>query len=135
VTGHHAPPAPYRLATAVCLATTGYLHALLYLHGYRAIAGVGPAFLLQASGSFAVALLLLAGAPAVVRLAAAGLSAGALVGFGLSRTVGVFGFVEHGLDPAPQAMLSLIFEAATLALLVLARPGRPSAQVVRPASP
>jgi hypothetical protein len=115
---------PFRIATAVCLATGGYLHAQLYLHGYRAIPVVGPSFLLQASGSFAVACLLLVAAPTILLLAAAGLSAGALVGFVLSRTVGVFGFLERGLNPAPQALLSLIFEIATLALLLLAR--RPS---------
>jgi hypothetical protein len=112
---------PRRVAAAGCLAATGYLHALLYLRGYRAIPGIGPAFLLQASGSLAVAVLLLAAAPPILRLGAAGLAAGALFGFGLSRTVGILGFVERGLDPAPYALLSILAEAATLLLLVVPR--------------
>jgi hypothetical protein len=108
-----------RIGAAVCLAASGYLHAELYVHGYRAIPVIGPSFLLQASGSFAVALLLLVGGPAIPRLGAAALAAGALFGFVLSRTVGLFGFVERGLDPAPQALLSLLAEVAVLLLLAV----------------
>jgi hypothetical protein len=42
-----------------------------------------------------------------------------LGGFVLSRTVGLYGFVEHGLQPAPQALLSLVFEIAVLLLLAM----------------
>jgi hypothetical protein len=38
----------------------------------------------------------------------------------LSRTVGVFGFIEKGFDPAPQALLSLLTELAVLGLLAWA---------------
>ncbi|HEY0804777.1 MAG TPA: hypothetical protein VGD84_06925 [Pseudonocardiaceae bacterium] len=106
-----------RLATAACLAATGYLHTDLYLHGYRAIPFVGLSFLLLASGSFAVAMLLLMSGSPVLRLLAAGLAAGALLGFLASRTVGLFGFSERGLDPAPQSLLSLLFEFGVLAAL------------------
>ncbi len=108
-----------RLGAAGCLAASGVIHAELYLHGYRAIPGVGPAFLLQASSAVAVALLLLLTASAVPRLLAAGLVFGALAGFAASRTVGIFGFVERGLEPAPQALISLLVEVITLALLVV----------------
>ena len=108
-----------RVVAAVCLAGTGWVHADLYLTGYRQIAYIGPMFMALAAGCFAVAVLLLvAGAP-VPRILAAGLSVGALFGFVLSRTVGVFGFVERGLQPAPQAALSLAFELITLALLAV----------------
>jgi hypothetical protein len=119
-----------RYVTAVLLAAAGFIHADLYLHGYRAIPLVGPAFLLQASGSFAIAVLLLASDVLILRLAAAGLAAGALAGFVLSRTVGIGGFVERGFDPAPQALISVLLEVAVLVLLatpLLAgrlRPGR-----------
>jgi hypothetical protein len=99
-------------------AASGVIHAELYIHGYRAIPGVGPAFLLQASGGFAVAVLLLLTASVVPRLAAAGLAFGAPAGFAASRTVGIFGFVERGLQPAPQALISVLVEIATLLLLV-----------------
>lgn len=107
----------FRLVAAALLAATGYVHTELYLHGYRAIPAVGPMFLLLAAGSFAVAVLLLASESIVLRLLAIGLSGAALVGFLLSRTVGVFGFVEHGWQPAPDAVLSVVFEFGVLALL------------------
>lgn len=108
-----------RVGAAVCLAVSGVLHAQLYLHGYRTIPGIGPAFLLQASGALAVALLLLISSAAVLRLGAAALAAGALVGFIASRTIGVLGFVEYGLQPAPQALISLLVETTALALLAV----------------
>ncbi|GAA3430861.1 hypothetical protein [Kutzneria kofuensis] len=106
-----------RYVTAVLLGAAGFIHADLYLHGYRAIPLVGPAFLLQASGSFAIAALLLAGDVLILRLAAAGLAAGALGGFVLSRTIGIGGFVERGFDPAPQALISVLLEVGVLVLL------------------
>jgi hypothetical protein len=108
-----------RIGAAGCLAASGMLHAQLYLHGYRTIPGIGPAFLLQASGSLAVALLLTLNSTIVLRLAAAALAAGALLGFIASRTIGVAGFVEYGLQPAPQALISLLVETAALALLAV----------------
>lgn len=106
-----------RVATAATLTESGYLHAKLYVDGYRFIHDVGVMFLLQASVSFAVAALLLLGGPPVLRLVAAGTAAGALTGFVASRTVGVFGFTEHGFQPHPQALLSVLAESATLVLL------------------
>lgn len=114
------PTLALRAVAAGCLAASGVIHAQLYLSSYRTIPGIGPAFLLQASGSFAVALLLLVSSAAVLRLAAAALAAGALVGFIASRTIGVFGFVEYGLQPAPQALISVLVETAALALLSVA---------------
>lgn len=108
-----------RVLTAVATAVTGYVHADLYLNnGYRVIHVVGPAFLLLSSGAFAVAALLLIGGSPVLRLGAAAVAVGALGGFVMSRTVGVFGFTETGLQPAPQALISLISESGALALLL-----------------
>jgi hypothetical protein len=107
-----------RALTAIATAVTGYVHAYLYAGaGYRVIHVVGPGFLVLSSGAFAVAVLLLAGGSPVLRLGAAGVAVGALGGFAASRTVGVFGFTERGLDPAPQALISLISEVGALALL------------------
>jgi hypothetical protein len=128
------PAAVSRIGAAACLATSGYLHAQLYLHGYRVIPLIGPAFLLQASGSLAVAVLLAVSGPAILRLGAAALAAGALVGFALSRTTGIFGFVERGFSPAPQALLSLLAEVAVLLLLVVPLYGRLTARRERPAA-
>ena len=104
---------------AVATAVTGFVHANLYVDGgYRAIHGVGPSFLLLSSGAFAVAALLLISGSPVLRLGAAAVAAGALGGFVMSRTVGVFGFTERGLQPAPQALVSLISELSALGLLL-----------------
>ena|SRR5436305_1039518 len=111
-------------SAAVTLAISGYIHAQLYLDDYRFIHVVGVMFLLQAAASFGLATLLLAAsflpAPALIQLAAAGAALGALGGFAASRTVGVFGFTERGFQPAPQALLSVLAEVATVLLLMLA---------------
>ena len=124
---HAAIDVPTRVlqaSAAVTLAISGYIHAQLYLDGYRFIHAVGVMFLIQAAASFALATLLLAAsllpAPALIHLAAAGAALGALGGFAASRTVGVFGFTEHGFQPAPQALLSVLAEVATVLLLALA---------------
>jgi hypothetical protein len=108
-----------RVLTAVATAVTGYVHASLYVDGgYRVIPTIGPAFLLLSSGAFAVSALLLIGGSPVPRLGAAAVACGAFGGFVMSRTVGVFGFTERGLQPAPQALVSLISELGALALLL-----------------
>ncbi|MEU5536847.1 hypothetical protein [Streptomyces sp. NPDC020362] len=84
---------------AAALAASGYIHAELYIDGYRFIHVIGPLFLLQASAAFAVAALLLLTAPLLLRIAAAAIAIGALAGFATSRTIGLFGFSEHGLPP------------------------------------
>ncbi|MEU6555301.1 hypothetical protein ABZ915_34275 [Streptomyces sp. NPDC046915] len=112
------PTPALRWATAATLAAGGYIHAQLYVDEYRFIHIIGPLFLLQAGASFALAALLLLGTPPLtLRAAAAGVALGALGGFTASRTVGVFGFTERGLQPAPQAVLSLLAETGTLLLL------------------
>ncbi|MFB7550277.1 hypothetical protein [Streptomyces sp. NPDC056154] len=96
------PAFAMRLAIAAALAGSGYIHAQLYLDGYRFIHVVGDLFLLQASAAFVVAALVLFAAPVLLRAAAAGVALGALAGFTASRTIGVFGFTERGLQPAPK---------------------------------
>jgi hypothetical protein len=105
-----------RSGLAASLAVGGFIHALLYVHGYRHIPAIGTAFLIQASVSFAVALLILVGGPAWLRGAAAAVAGGALVAFILSRTVGVFGFSERGWEPSPHAAISVAAELLTVAL-------------------
>ncbi len=108
-----------RCSAAVMLAITGYVHAQLYITGYRYIHVIGVLFLIQASVSFALALLLVVGGPTLLRLAALAVTLGALGGFLASRTVGIFGFSERGLQPAPQALISLLAEIAAVGLLAL----------------
>jgi hypothetical protein len=111
-------------SAAVTLAISGYIHAQLYLDGYRFIHAIGVLFLIQAAASFGVATLLLAASllpvPALIQLAGAGAALGALGGFAASRTIGVFGFTERGFQPSPQSLLSVLAEVATVLLLVAA---------------
>ncbi|MFF2148823.1 hypothetical protein [Kitasatospora sp. NPDC058190] len=134
------PPAAARaftVAAGAALIASGVVHAQLYLDGYRYLHAVGMLFLLQAAASFGFGPLLLAGAllrpPALIRLAAAGTALGALAGFAASRTTGVLGFIEHGLQPAPQALISIVTECATVLALLAAgyltvRHGKPASR-------
>jgi hypothetical protein len=105
-----------RVGMGAALTVSAVSHAYLYVHGYRHIPTIGSAFLVQASVSFALALLIVLGGPAWLRWAGAALAAGSLVAFVLSRTVGLFGFAETGWDPAPHAALSVGAEALTVLL-------------------
>ncbi|MGF7234133.1 MAG: hypothetical protein ACQSGP_04105 [Frankia sp.] len=123
------PTPVIKVGAALLLAWSGFIHLDLYRHGYRAIPCIGVAFAIQASGSFAVAGLLLVslviGGSLVPQLAAAALAAGSLGAFILSRTAGIFGFVEHGLAPSPDALTSVLVEAAVLLLLAIPATTRP----------
>ena len=92
-----------RIGFAASLAVSATSHAYLYIHGYQHIPKIGTAFLVQASVSFALALLIVAGGPWWLRWAGAAMAGGSLVAFVLSRTVGIFGFSETGWEPAPHA--------------------------------
>jgi hypothetical protein len=105
------------------------VHLCLYRHGYRTIPKIGIAFLLQVIASATLAAALLVGphiiaraahltesaAATLMELAAPALAAGTLVAFALTRTrTGLFNFQERGLQPAPQALVALLAEAAVL---------------------
>ena len=77
---------------------------------------MGPGFLVLSSVSAGLAVLIALGGPWWLRAAAFALSLGAVVAFILSRTVGVFGLVEHGWQPAPHAVLSVVAEIVTAIL-------------------
>ena len=106
-----------RIGIAAALAVGGTSHAYLYIHGYRHIPTIGTAFIVQASVSFALAALVLLGGPAWLQWAAAMLAGGSLVAFALSRTVGLFGFIENGWEPSPYTWLTVCAEALTILLV------------------
>src|ERR1700739_4187506 len=105
-----------RLGLAVSLAVSAYSHAYLYIHGYQHIPMIGTAFLIQASVSFSLALLIVAGGPGWLQWAAAAVAGGSLVAFVLSRTIGVFGFLERGWGPFPYAAISVATEGLCVLL-------------------
>src|SRR6202161_4975768 len=84
-----------RIGIAAGMAVSGLSHAYLYIHGYQHIPTIGTAFVVQASVSFALALLILIGGPSWLLWAAAALAGGAVGAFVLSRTLGLFGFSEQ----------------------------------------
>jgi hypothetical protein len=110
------PAAVTRIGIAAATAVSGISHAYLYIHGYQHIPTIGAAFVLQASVSFAVAVLILIGGPEWLQWAAAMVAGGALVAFALSRTVGLFGFSERGWQPSPHAAVSVVAELLTVGL-------------------
>ena len=106
-----------RVAISASLAVSGVVHAYLYTNGYRDIPTVGPAFLAQGSVFCALALLILVGGPAWLQVVAAVGAAGSLVAFALSRTIGLFGFIETGWRPSPYTWLSVVAEVMTILLV------------------
>jgi hypothetical protein len=120
--GRFSTAAALRAGISVTLAVSGLIHAELYVHGYRYVPTIGLAFLAQASVFVALAILIAVGGPSWLRWAA-GLGALALVAFALSRTIGIFGFVEHGWEPAPRVLVSVIAEALTVVLCAAAASG------------
>jgi hypothetical protein len=105
-----------RLGLGASLAVSAYSHAYLYIHGYQHIPMIGTAFLIQASVSFSLALLVVAGGPWWIEWGAAAMAGGSLVAFILSRTVGLFGFTERGWDPSPHAAITVVAEALCVLL-------------------
>lgn len=118
--------------TAALVATGGYVHFCLYRHGYSAIPKIGVGFLLQSVSSAIIVVALLIGPSRIARLAhvtdrlagtltglaTAGLAAGTLVAFALTRTPGgLFNFQERGLQPAPRALIALVAEIGVLVVL------------------
>jgi hypothetical protein len=61
-------------------------------------------------------VLIVVGGPPWLRWAAAVVASGALLAFGLSCTVGLFGFSERGWQPSPHAAVTVIAELLTVAL-------------------
>jgi hypothetical protein len=104
------------LGIAAGLLASAASHAYLYLHGYQHIPAVGPGFLVLASVFGSLAVLIAAGGPAWLRMAALMGALGAIGAFALSRTTGLFGFVEYGLQPAPHALISLVSEVVVVML-------------------
>ena len=106
------------IAAALLMIASGLIHLRLWVIGYRHVATLDVLFIVQV-----VASLLLAVVVATVRrlpVAVAGilLMGGTVVGFILSRTVGIFGFTltfTSGL-----AVWSLIVECTAVVLLAIA---------------
>ncbi len=114
------PGTTARLVAAAAVLVSGLVHLQLYFDGYRNAgdANFGRSFLLNAIASVVLSVALLFRREVLVRIAAAGLLAGTLVAFALSRSdIEVFGFTESGLNPSPQAAIALVAEIVGLLAL------------------
>ncbi len=107
-----------RIVAAVALLIGGLIHLQLYFQGYRNIDKIGPSFVLNAIASGVIAAAVAWRREPIVKLAGIGLAIGTLIGFVLSRQGdGLFDFREQGVEPSPQAALSLIVEIGAIVLL------------------
>lgn len=109
-----------RWVAAAAIAIGGLIHLQLYFDGYRDFpnANLGRSFVLNGVSSIVVACAMVVRRDALVRLAGVGVLAGTLVAFFVSRTdSGIFGFAEKGLNPSPQALLTLVLEIGGLVLI------------------
>jgi hypothetical protein len=111
-----------RVGVSATLAVSGVIHAYLYVHGYSHIPMIGPAFLLQAVVFCLLAVLILASGARWLLWVGGAVALGSLIAFVLSRTVGLFGFIEYGWEPSPEAALSVIAEVLTVVLVVASVP-------------
>jgi len=104
------------LGIAASLLVSAASHGYLYLHGYSYIPSIGRGFLMLTSIFVALAILIALGGPAWLRGIAFVGALGSLAAFGLSRTVGLQGFLERGWQPMPHAVLSVLAEVITVVL-------------------
>lgn len=112
---HGAPR--LRMLGAVLLVVGGAIHTWLAFDGYGT-ADLETVFLLNGAGSALVAAALASTRGPIAPLAGAGISAISLLAFALSRIGdGVVGFRATGLEPAPEALLTLVVEAAALVVI------------------
>jgi len=121
-TGHTRPGARMwstacRLLGAAGVAAAGAIHFQLWVTGYNVINVIGPLFLLDALGSWVLALLL-AGLRFRV-LAALGIAVelGAIAGLAVASTTGLFGFRESGFGVGGQVLAAYRTESLAAVLL------------------
>jgi hypothetical protein len=101
------------------LFVSGYEHLSLYRRDYRFVPVIGVLFLLNVAASGLTGAVLLFRREVLVRLAGLAVAVTTLGFFGASRLPGgVFGFSETGLQPSPQAAITLIAESVTVVFIV-----------------
>ena len=120
----HARPGAGRLAVACRLlgaagvAAAGAIHFQLWATGYNVIAVIGPLFLLDAVGSWLLALLLAGSRFRVLAALGVAVELGAIAGLAVASTTGLFGFRESGFGVGGQILAA--YGTESLAVLLLA---------------
>lgn len=123
------------LPAAALVAIGGLIHLQLWSGGYRGIPVIGPWFVANAVASAVIAIALVAAARRPVALAGVVLSLASLAALVLSRTIGLFGFLETTwTDQAVAAVAAEVGAFVALAVALARRP--PSARIrALPATP
>jgi hypothetical protein len=135
---------PLRLGAATLLLAGGAVHLQLHLDGY-ATERIGWSFVANASLSALGAAYLVLRRDRIGPVAGLVLSIGSLLALLLTRVGdGLLGFRETGLNPAPEAAMTLVTEALAVLLLIVllvaeqrqpSTPGTPPASTRRPDRP
>ena len=108
-----------RALTAGLLVLGGYVHLHRWQGGYKGIPQIGPLFLTNAIVSFALAGVILFWTAKPITLSVAALQVGTLVGFVLSRTIGVFNFKETTFGSDEGAALAAEIGALVVVAVLL----------------
>lgn len=102
-----------QFVAGILIAAGGLIHLRLWANGYRYVNHIDLAMLANFAAAGLVAVALATVDRWQVHLAAAGIAAGSLVAFSLSRTnLGLLGFHERGWQPRPEAALAIVLEVA-----------------------
>lgn len=112
-----APHNLLRLVGAALLLFGGAIHTWLAFDSYGT-ADLEKLFLLNGIGSAVIAAAIVVTRGPVAPLVGVGISGASLLAFALSRVGdGVVGFRATGLEPMPEAPLTLVVEGAALVVL------------------
>lgn len=117
-----------RLFGAAGVAASGAIHFQLWVTGYNVVDVIGPLFILDAVGSWLLALLLVGLRFRVLAALGIALELGAVAGLAIASTTGLFGFRESGFGVGGQILAAYGTESLAVLLLaaslVLSRRGR-----------
>jgi hypothetical protein len=111
---------PIRFIAALAVLVSAAVHLYLWFDGYRDENVIGPAFLLNAFGGAAVAVLLVSWRHWIPAFLTLGFGLSTLGGFVISATVGLFGVKEQWTGwPVWTAAAAEIIAIVTGALLLM----------------
>ena len=108
-----------RVVSAVLLLAGGLIHLWLHLDGYATV-GIGRTFVANAAASALAAAYIVLRTDNLGPVSGIAVSVGSLLGLGLTRVGdGLLGFRETGLNPSPEAPLTVLIELLAAALLIV----------------
>ncbi len=87
-----------RVAAALLVLLGGAVHLFVWVKVERSVPIIGPLFIVNVASAVVIAVALLIRPAGLIAIAALGLSSVTLAMFVLSRTVGIFGTQEPGVD-------------------------------------